>query len=428
MVAKITFPKRLEAALNYNENKVANEKASILHANGFLKEAGEMNFYEKLRGFERLNELNERATTKTIHISLNFDPSEKLSNQKLIDIANTYMEKIGFGEQPSLVYCHKDAGHPHIHIVSNTIRQDGSRINTHNIGRNSSEKARKEIEQAYSLVKAQKGLKENKPVIKPVNPGKAVYGKTETKRAIENVVIAVFNQYKFSSLPEYNAALRQFGVMADSGKEEGRIYKNDGLMYRIVDEQGNKVGVPIKASTISCQPTLKNLATKFERNKEAKEAFKDHTRLKIDRLLQDGQNIQALAALLKEQNVYSLLRQSANGQLYGITFVDNQSKCVFNGSDLGKGYSAAGLQKGLSNKPLEKEVATPTKDAKASNDLHTTSKKMDSVHQIQKADYPDQKRASVLDAVLSVKEQLDGVPSSLLQKKRKKKIRKNNSL
>ena len=39
-----------------------------------------------------------------------------------------------------------------------------------------------------------------------------------------------------------------------------------------------------------------------------------------------------------------MLRQNAEGRLYGITFVDNQSKCVFNGSDLGKGYSAAALQ------------------------------------------------------------------------------------
>lgn len=427
MVAKITFPKRLEAALNYNENKVAQQKASILHASGFLKEASQMNFYEKLGGFERLNELNERATTKTIHISLNFDPSEKLSNQKLIDIANTYMERIGFGEQPFLVYSHGDAGHPHIHIVSNTIREDGSRINTHNIGRNSSEKARKEIEQAFALVKAQKGMREVNPTIKPIDPEKAVYGKSETKRAISNVVTAVFNQYKFASLPEYNAILRQFGVMADRGKEDGRIYNNEGLLYRLLDEQGNKIGVPIKASTITCRPTLKNLVAKFE-NKEAKEPFKEHTRVAIDKQLREAQSIQELIALLAKQNVYTVLRQNANGQLYGITFVDNKSKCVFNGSDLGKGYSATGLQRGIANQPFEKEVTTPNNDSNTLNGSNNSSKKMDSIHQLQKLDYPAQKSDSILDTVLSVKEQLDGVPSSLLQKKRKKKNRKNNHL
>lgn len=145
MVAKITIPKSVEAALNYNEKKVQKGTAECLHAANYLNEAKKMNFYQKLNSFERLNSLNERATTKTLHVSLNFSPSEKLSNSKLVEIANDYMNKIGFGEQPFLVYKHEDAGHPHIHIVSTTIKEDGSRINTHNIGRNQSEKARKEL-------------------------------------------------------------------------------------------------------------------------------------------------------------------------------------------------------------------------------------------------------------------------------------------
>ena len=122
-----------------------------------------MNFYQKLNGFEQLNSLNDRATTKTLHVSLNFDPSEKIADDKLLRIAELYMNKIGFGEQPFIVYKHKDAGHPHIHIVSTTIKADGIRINTHNIGRNQSEKARKEIEQQYGLIKAERQQQLMKP-------------------------------------------------------------------------------------------------------------------------------------------------------------------------------------------------------------------------------------------------------------------------
>jgi hypothetical protein len=142
MVAKITFPKRIEAALNYNEQKVQHANAICLHAENYLNENPEMNFYQKLEGLNRLNELNDRATIKTLHVSLNFIPSEKINNSKLVNIASDYMTKIGFGEQPFLVYKHEDAGHPHIHIVSTMIRKDGSRINTHNIGRNQSEKSK----------------------------------------------------------------------------------------------------------------------------------------------------------------------------------------------------------------------------------------------------------------------------------------------
>ena len=128
MVAKITIPKSIEAALNYNEKKVQKGSAVCLHAANYLKDAKDMNFYQKLNGFERLNSLNERATTKTLHVSLNFDPSEKLAETRLLQIASDYMERIGFGNQPYLVYKHEDAGHPHIHIVSTTIKADGSRI------------------------------------------------------------------------------------------------------------------------------------------------------------------------------------------------------------------------------------------------------------------------------------------------------------
>jgi len=229
MVAKITIPKSIEAALNYNEKKVQKGTAQCLFAGNYLNDANKMNFYQKLDGFETNNRLNKMATTKTLHVSLNFDPSEKLSESKLVEIAGVYMEKIGFGEQPFLVYKHEDAGHPHIHIVSTTIKNDGSRINTHNIGRNQSEKARKEIEQTYGLVRAERQQQIMKPGIKPVDPEKAIYGTSETKRSISNVVSAVFSQFKFSSLPEFNAALKQFNVVADRGKEDGRIYKNRGI-------------------------------------------------------------------------------------------------------------------------------------------------------------------------------------------------------
>src|SRR4028118_1493788 len=93
-------------------------------------DAGEMNFYDKLNRFQNLIELNKTATTNTLHISLNFDPSEKFKREKITQIASAYMEKIGFGEQPYLVYEHRDAGHPHIHIVTTSIQENGKRIDT----------------------------------------------------------------------------------------------------------------------------------------------------------------------------------------------------------------------------------------------------------------------------------------------------------
>jgi len=419
MVAKITIPKSIEAALNYNEKKVQKGNAVCLQAINYLNDAKEMNFYQKLAGFERLNSLNERATTKTLHVSLNFDPTEKLSESKLLEIASAYMNRIGFGDQPYLIYKHEDAGHPHIHIVSNTIKNDGSRINTHNIGRNQSEKARKEIEQMYGLVKAERQQQLRSPGIKPVDVEKVIYGKTETKRSISNVVGAVSSQYKFTSLPEFNAALKQFNIVADRGKEEGRIYKNRGLVYRILDAEGNKVGVPIKASSIGCKPILDNLEKKFVANEPEKEPLKQRTKNAIDDCLQTSSgSMKNLVTALQQKQIYTVLRQNAEGKLYGITFVDNQNKVVFNGSDLGKGYSAAALQSRLDK---GNESALTKEEVNSDSSSGSLLKDISLQKQQEKTIAPTNKIEGLLDVLLSTKEQYDNTPNSLLKKKRKKK-------
>ncbi|MES2328142.1 MAG: relaxase/mobilization nuclease domain-containing protein [Bacteroidota bacterium] len=405
MVAKITSPSRIQAALNYNEKKVQEGKAECLHAAGYLREAGEMNFYQKLEGFERLNKLNSRATTKTLHISLNFDPSEKLSNEKLTSIATDYMEKIGFGDQPWLMYKHKDAGHPHIHIVTTTIQEDGKRIDTYNIGRNQSEKARKEIEQSYNLVRAEDQKRLLHKQIIPVHAEKIGYGKTETKKSITSVVNAVFNTYRFCSLPEFNAILKTYNVVADRGQEDGRIYKHKGLMYRVLDKDGNKIGVPIKASSISSKPTLEKLESLFQKNKPLKELFQNAIKKSMDEVLsQHPGNMASFISRLEQKNIRTVLRQNAEGKIYGITFVDNNNKTVFNGSDIGKAYSAAHLIKQFELFAKQNPVQEGIYQTKGMDALQISAE-------------------SIIDLLLSPQIQSDYVPDQLLKKKRKKKRR-----
>ena len=300
-----------------------------------------------------------------------------------------------------------------------------SRINTHNIGRNQSEKARKEIEQKFGLVRAEQQPQLLKQPIQPVNAQKALYGKSETKRSISNVVSAVLNQYKFSSLPEFNAALKQFNVVADRGKEGERMYKNRGLVYRLLDEGGNKIGVPIKASSFSCKPILDNLEKKFTANEAAKELLKQQIKNKLDACLQTSpQTMNNLVAALEQKQIYTVLRQNTEGRLYGITFVDNQHKVVFNGSDLGKAYSAASLQSRLANG--NEKCLTPGDDKSINSSPMRQLLMVQQKHQ-DKIRESNVKAEGVLDILLSTKEQYDTTPASLLKKKKNKKKKKQIS-
>ena len=161
MVAIIKTGHSIRAMLNYNENKIKEGKAECIGQGNYPVDADRLTYAMKLNRLERQCKLNENVKRKTVHISLNFDPSEvSLPKEKLLEIAGCYMDKIGFINQPYLVYQHHDAGHPHIHITTINIQESGKRIAMHNIGKDKSEPARKEIEQAFNLVKAENQKKE----------------------------------------------------------------------------------------------------------------------------------------------------------------------------------------------------------------------------------------------------------------------------
>lgn len=231
MVAKIVSGTRIRGILHYNENKVAAGQAQLIMASSFAGEIDKMSFENKLKRFENLTMLRDNVKTNALHISLNFDASEKLDNAQLQAIASSYMEKIGFGDQPFLVYRHTDAAHSHVHIVTTNIQSDSERIDIHRIGMLKSEPARKQIEQEFQLVRAESKTFKTQAAIKPADIEKAQYGRIPTKGAISNVVGAVMNQYNFTSLAELNAALRQFNVVADRGKEETMMFQKKGLIY-----------------------------------------------------------------------------------------------------------------------------------------------------------------------------------------------------
>lgn len=360
MVAIINSSHSIHRILNYNENKVKEGVAECIGAQNYPFDPDQMSFSMKLNRFLKQMELNENTKRNSVHISLNFDSSEKgMPNETLVEIADTYMQKIGFGKQPYLVYRHDDAGHPHIHIVTTNIEHDGRRIDLHHLGIRMSEPARKAIEKEYGLVRAEdrKRIQQN---ILPVNPVIVKYGKNPSKQAIQNVLQYVIGNYKFASLPELNAILQQYNLKADRGQPDSRTFIKNGLLYRILDSAGNPVGVPIKASLFASKPTLKFLEQKFLKNKEKGLTQKRRVKNAIDAILASKNvTLDDLSKILDSQGIHIVLRTSENGLAYGITYVDHQTRCVFNGSALGKEYSAKQLMERCVNTMVGQQTLAP---------------------------------------------------------------------
>jgi hypothetical protein len=418
MVVVIKTGHSIHRIVNYNENKVKEGVAECISAANYPNDADKLSFKNKLNRLLNQAALNTNVSRNSVHVSLNFDPSETFSKEKLEAIANTYMERIGFGNQPYLVYQHHDAGHPHIHIVSIKVREDGSRIDTQNIGKNQSENARKEIEKEFGLVKAEGSRQIKQYQLKPLNAEKIQYGKSETKRGILNVLNEVLHSYKYASIPELNAVLKQFNVMADRGSENSRIYKTNGLTYRLLDAKGNKVGVPIKASDFYNKPTLKFLNERFEVNEKERQPHKVRVKNTIDLLLikQSGIGLNGLIIGLEKESIQTVLRQNQEGIIYGITYIDHRTKSVFNGSALGKQYSANGLEERCSTMSSPVEVIN---DSKGAGEEKKQSEKQIISQPLEKEKSINDN--SLLETLMNPKEGFDYVPWQLKKAKRKKR-------
>ncbi|CAM4388468.1 Relaxase/Mobilisation nuclease domain-containing protein [Pedobacter westerhofensis] len=362
MVARIKIGTSIRGILHYNENKVAEGEAKLILASGFAGEIENMTFHNKLQRFEHLTELKPTVKTNALHISLNFDSSEKISSSKMQEIAIAYMEKIGFGDQPYLVYRHNDAGHQHLHIATTSIQRNSEAINLHNIGRTLSEPARKSIEKEFDLVVAESKKFKQESGLKPADLEKAKYGRSSTKRQISNVLAGVIKEYKYTSIGELNAVLRQFNVTANRGKEDTEMFAKKGLIYSLVDKKGNKIGVSIKASAFYSKPTLRNLEKRFGTNKEKRKPFRQGLIKKISKVLSKYERftIETLNAELKRDSVTLVLRKNDQGRIYGTTFIDHKNKVVFNGSDLGKLYSANSIAAQISSSDQLRSYLKPT--------------------------------------------------------------------
>lgn len=410
MVAKIISGKSLIGALNYNEKKVTKGDAELIWQSGFHKDISKMDFHDKLFRFQNLIIRNERTKTNTVHISLNFAVGENFRPEKLSEIACRYMDNIGFENQPYLVYQHLDAGHPHIHIVTTNIKPSGERISLHNLGRTKSEEARKMIEVQYGLIPASKVEIRQQEI---PHLRKVVYGKDDTKRAITNVVRGVISSYKFTGLPELNAALSYYNVIADRGSKESRMYAKNGLLYWALDSGGKKTGIPIKASSIYGSPTLKTLEVKFNTNQTLRTPYKGTLKEKIDRLLAVKASQDGFKHALQQKGIEVIYRQNDQGRLYGITYVDHQSKVVFNGSDLGKAYSAAALSTWFAPPEVNKD-GNSIKLTRLNDSIKTSHWPNNTAYQ-----NPDQ--PSLFNDLLKSDYQEDNMPDSQLRRRKKKR-------
>ncbi|MCL6216926.1 conjugal transfer protein MobB [Zunongwangia pacifica] len=338
MIAKIGHGANMTGALSYNQLKVDKENGQVLATQRIMETPdGSYSVAQLHRSFEPYLMANKRTEKPVLHISLNPDPADKVSDAQFIKMAQEYMERMGYGEQPYIVFKHTDIERTHIHIVSTCVDRYGKKIS------DSYEKFRsmdacRALEQEYKLVPAtEKQHTGNGQVFRPVD-----YRTVDIKSQMASVVRHLPKYYQYPSLGAYNALLSLFNITAEEVKGELHGQPKNGLVYFALNEQVEKASNPFKASRFGKYAGLDELQKHFAAAKEQMKANPARAVLKntIEAAMHIATDETDFKKQLMEQGINTVVRRNDAGRIYGMTFIDHESRTVWNGSQLGKNLSA----------------------------------------------------------------------------------------
>ena len=337
MVAKINYGSSLYGALAYNGEKVNEGVAKILETNKvFCSADGIHDISACIQDFMAYMPSLIHTKKPIIHISLNPHPDDKITDEQFSAIAQEYIEKMGYGNQPFVVYKHEDIDRHHLHIVTLAVDEQGKKINDGNNFYRSKHITR-EIEQKYGLLPAERQRTKEAFRLQKVQPQEG-----NIKKQLASVIKPAAKFYHCPSFKEYRALLSTYNICVEEVKGEmyGKSY--NGLVYFAADDKGKKVGNPFKASRFGKAVGYEALQNRFKASKEElKEKWlAPKTKAVVAGALRRSATREDVRDNLYRKGIDVLFRENEEGRLYGVTFIDHNNGCVVNGSRLGKELSA----------------------------------------------------------------------------------------
>ena len=364
MVGRITKGASIRGVLEYNAGKVLNGEAFVLYGNLVLGDCEQSDTFDMRRALLSFQPYLDTRKIKdpVFHVSLNPDPSDKLTDEQLTEIAREYMERMGFGDQPYYVFKHRDIDREHIHIVSVRLRDDGSIISDSQ-DRPRSKAILQSIERKYGLRPAVKGQEQRE-----FDTARRVeYGRDNLKQQMKSAVRLLAEQYRFGSITEYRTLLNLYNVDLEERKGEADGKRWNGIVYTATDERGKWVGTPIKSSALTPKGGYKFLQKQIAKNDAdiKSEQIKGPIRATVARAMHRARTQDEFVRLLKADGIDAVFRQNAAGRITGATFVDHRTKTVLNGSRLGKSYSANVFQELFNNPHADRASLLPKLSAPA---------------------------------------------------------------
>lgn len=340
MVAKINHGASLYGALVYNHEKVEKGTAEILSGNRMISDRLGMpseNLHLTLLSFENYLLANRNTEKPVLHISLSPAPEDKLTDEQLAELAEKYMQKIRYGDQPYIVYKHGDTHNTHIHIVSTCVDEQGRKISDSYEHRRSMTACR-ELEIGFGMRNGTDMEERNlKAELKKVDASAG-----DIRHQIGNTLKAVLESYRFQTFGEYSALLSTLNIEAKQVRGEYRDTPYTGIIYSATDDNGKVVSPPFKSARFGKrfgnERLEKRMLTHAKNFKEGK--WTPSIQGTLVYAMQHARSRSELVDMLRKSHIDVVFRKNEQGRIYGTTFIDHDNREVYNGSRMGKEFSA----------------------------------------------------------------------------------------
>ncbi|WP_432221781.1 relaxase/mobilization nuclease domain-containing protein [Flavobacterium sp. TMP13] len=212
MIAKINTGSYTAGMVKYNHDKTkidvnGQADAALIGIRNIITS----HFESIVSTISDYNSKNTMVQKPNIHISLSFYKDDILDNQKMQEIANDYMNQMGYSDQPYAIYRHFDKEHPHLHIVSSKIQSDGKKVNDSHIYYKSQALTRR-LEEKYGITKVVRKI----GVLKEKDLHKAIYehlehGKHSLTGILSEVLYEVLD-FKPTTDREFEKLLESYQV------------------------------------------------------------------------------------------------------------------------------------------------------------------------------------------------------------------------
>ena len=315
MIIKILSSALNFSGVNYNERKNDLGESELLRAENFggLSYQTDLTRADYLNYMKAIGSLNPRVKNKQFHAVISVKGKSDSLN-KLVDAGIQYLDKMGYGKNPYLIYHHADTPNTHIHLVSTRIDKNGHKV-----------------DDSFEKLRSQK-------VMHAILARDPVY---EADAAISNVM-----KYTFSTEAQFKLLMELQGFKVR--ETEGSLTEN-GAEWEII--KYGLVQRNLDSSTVHARIDAYKFAA--QRARQLNTIFLKYS---------IGLNEDQWVNLMKDKFGIVLVfhRKHVDDKPYGYTIVDHPQKNVFKGSQvlrLSELYAAAsevkltGLVKDLAKKP-----------------------------------------------------------------------------